>query len=325
MNTTSSVTSPSPTFPVTTTTNQEPECTSKGLFMCGLVALAAFAIAYKNRNSAGKLQFTKCEKDNPRHFRDYSKISTLTDLKINKTDIGKLHLSGSGQFGAEHIQTIADLTLMGNRNRELWFVDVRAERHCFVDGKPAVWKRDTEKRNESTAEVVTAENQLISKIANKNFTIKQWKGEETQMTAKVENEKTVVEAAGHNYVRFPIVEHHIPTDACVDSIVQFIKSHGQAHLHVHCYVKERSTLVLAMVDMLYNVHEIALSDITDRAQAIGGTDLFKVSSKRKKHSPELTEEKKKFLWNFYFYCRDEDPLVKKTAKTWTEWSRLNRK
>lgn len=305
----------------------------QSILIIGGLALATFAVAYKYQannkyklnkdkdlvSKAGPLQFTKCEQE-IRHFRQYSEILQSNDQLLNKSGIQKLRLSGSGQFGAEHIPLIVN-RLKGNYVDDqlpVWFMDLRAERHCFVNGKPAVWKRENEKDGETSLEVANHEDQLIYQIANKRFAIKEREGNEIQVSAQVESEKTLIESNGYNYIRFPIVEHHCPTDACVDSIVEFMQQHPQAHLHMHCYVTERTTLVLAMADMLHNAQEIPLDDIVYRAKAMGGSDLMKIpkaESKNYSYAPERIE----FLKQFYTYCQQENPLVNRNAKTWTAW------
>jgi hypothetical protein len=258
-----------------------------------------------------RLQFTKCEIE-IRHYRRFADVGLHPAAE--QKGITTLYCSASGQFGEQHIQRIVDKAKEVCKDlSELWFIDLRAERHVFINGKPAVWKAEQEKAAETAETILKDENEHIAQIGKKILI-----GDVSVDVEKVVSEQDLVKSYGYQYARFPMVEHECPTVECVDNLVKFILQHPNAWMHFHCYVTKRSTTALAMADMVYNASEIDLKSILDRLRMIGGSDLMKIpdtSSNKHAGARQLV----KFLQDFHRYCRAENPMHNPKAKIWSEW------
>lgn len=281
-----------------------------------------------NINVDPRWQLTKCEAT-MRHFRCLYDLKDQPDFVV-KTGYQGLHYSGSGQFGADHLsqldakveQVAKELNAV---KPEIWILDARTEKHGFRNGEPIVWKVVNDHLidfNKTPEEILKEENALVSGI-QKTTIVFDRKDEPALMgDAVIETEKDVVEKLkGFHYLRLPIAEHFKPTDDCVEELVKFVVTHPHAWIHAHCYVKARTTVILALIDMMHNAHQVSFDAILARQRALDGSDLTKISPEISLNHPGQRErdlEQLVLLQNFYVYCKEADPL--KTGKMWKDWN-----
>ncbi len=166
------------------------------------------------------------------------------------------------------------ITEASDEKLEMIIVDLRGERHCAINGLPAVWKNEEIKPGETVEEIMKDEEARIAEIGE-TVLIKERKGKVRSMKVqRASNEQKLVEEFGFRYARFPMIEHLRPTDQCVDDLVKFILMNPNAWIHMHCYVSARTTIALVIADMLHNP-ELLFEEILYRGFAIGGSDLMK--------------------------------------------------
>lgn len=275
-------------------------------------------------NSSGRLQFTKCDAT-MRHFRCLYDIKDVSDPKVVKTGSASLHYSGSGQFGAMHLPQLQAKVDQVAREQalqkpEIWILDLRTERHFFSDGNPIVLKVEKDHlldASKSKAQIIEEESKLISGIT-KTTSVWDRNDQPTTMGDVITSEKDLVETQGWHYLRLPILEHFKPTDDVVEELVTFVQTHPQAWIHAHCYVKERTTEVLALIDMLHYASQVSFDDILFRQRAMDGSDLTKIPGEDSEFH-QAAKERLELLRKFYAYCQVADPLHNPACQKWTEW------
>lgn len=276
-------------------------------------------------NVTSRLQFTKCEAT-MRHFRCLYDLKDLPDPKVVKAGSRGLHFSGSGQFGAVHLPHLEAKVIQVARELaipkpEIWVLDLRTERHFFSDGNPVVLKVINDHildAKKSVVEIIHEENKLVSEMTKTTIV---WDRSDKPIVlgeAVISTEKDLVEKQGFHYLRLPILEHFKPTDDAVEELIAFTCSHPHAWIHAHCYVKERTTIVLALLDMLHHARQVSFEDILYRQRAMDGSDLAKIPDASHEFFG-AAQERLAFLKKFYTYCQEVDPLHLPVAKKWKEW------
>lgn len=118
------------------------------------------------------------------------------------------------------------------------------------------------------------------------------------------------------YVRFPVLDHHLPAPEVVDDFVEKMSSlPPNTWVHFHCRGgRGRTTLLVMMYDILMNAHHVGVKDILDRHVLAGAKNIFAYERSRAKKI-------KAFLKAFHTYCL----LRHKGLKTpWSKWQWENR-
>ena len=278
-----------------------------------------------NNDMNGRLQFTKCEAT-MRHFRCLYDIKDQPDSRVVKVGSTRLHYSGSGQFGAAHLSQLDAkvsqvASELGVPKPEIWILDLRTERHFFSDGNPVVLKVINDHLIDSkktTSEIIQEEDKLVAEVTKTTVVWDRADKPQTIGDAAIIREKDLVERQGFHYLRLPVPEHVKPSDDCVDELVQFVRAHPNDWIHAHCYVKERTTVALAMLDMLYNARQVSFEDILYRQRAMDGSDLTKIPDESHEFHG-YAKERLELLRKFYAYCLEVDPLNNLAGKRWKEW------
>lgn len=242
----------------------------------------------------------------------------ITD-SVSLTGLDKLKFSASEQY----TQTSFIQTMMGLSKNHLIVLDLRREHHGFVSGYAVSWCLSNQTIEDgpyayniglSMKEIERGElKRLNSLLAAGSVTgIKSDMKEQTLLVESSYNEREIVEQAGAEYVRIPILDHNEPLNSQVDEIVVLVKNlPADSWLHLHCAGgKGRTTTVSCMIDMMHNSSKLSADEIIRRQQALGGSNLLDVAGKAK-------VKRREFLRLFHQYCL-ENPNF---AKSWSEWVR----
>lgn len=226
-----------------------------------------------------------------------------TPFKTNKQDfempprddLDKLLVSASGQPSEQEIMWIKEQI---NPDYKLIFVDLRKEKHGYINGEPILWKEGTE---DGTLTEIVQEGPLL--ITDRS-------GGVYEITPSVaQTEKTLVENLGISYIRFPTRHAEEPSIECLDAFVDFVTNlDKKTWVHLHCREGfSRTTLYFAILDMLHNAHNASCEALLKRHYLIGGGDMA--------NEPELKVQYD-FLKRFYVFAR----LRKKGGiQTWNEY------
>ncbi|MBU6140179.1 MAG: dual specificity protein phosphatase family protein [Proteobacteria bacterium] len=233
----------------------------------------------------------------PRNFRD------LKSLGINAI--------ASAQFSEDQLQEVRKKY----PKEKITIVDLRAESHGFIDGKPVTWHTSFEKGNQdkTSAKIAAEESKRLALAAKDqeivvNKVIKKdrangWYEEVSPNIVKVTNatsEKDLAEKNGFKYQRFPIRDFDIPNDKEFKKMVNFIKTLPEDEkIYVHCAGgKGRTGTFLILLDIAKNGKETKLEDIFKRQHALGAAKLDEIS-KEESWSKEIAQERLKMIENFY--------------------------
>jgi hypothetical protein len=108
-------------------------------------------------------------------------------------------------------------------------------------------------------------------------------------------------------------------DKNIDDIVTFFDNFAQnSWIHFHCtHGKGRTSMLLAMLDIMKNAPKVALKDIIRRQRLLGSVDLADtVRWLTGGYTKEMLENRKKFIEDFYtFVCQRKAGGIQR----WSEW------
>jgi Inositol hexakisphosphate len=115
--------------------------------------------------------------------------------------------------------------------------------------------------------------------------------------------------SGVDYLRLPTTDHCRPRDSEVQDFVSFETTlPANTWLHFHCRGGDgRTTIFMAMHDIIHNAPADSLSAILARQHQIGGVDLSRVSASPAKFAYPFDVERVAFLPSFYQYVCDAKP------------------
>jgi Inositol hexakisphosphate len=128
---------------------------------------------------------------------------------------------------------------------------------------------------------------------------------------------------GCQYQRFPATDHVRPQDIEIDQFIAFEAGlQGKSvWLHFHCRGGDgRTTTFLAMHDMIHNAPSVAVEDILNRQQWLGGVDLNMppdTGKGTKSFKYPFAVERAQFMQIFYKYVCDAKPG--NFAVSWSTW------
>lgn len=209
----------------------------------------------------------------------------------------------------------------------LIIVDLRLESHGYLDGRVVSWygAYNTSNVGLSQKQVEKREKQLVKDTLNGEAKLARLNGDKsvgTTMEVKVNQalteEELVTDVFGVKYYRIPCADYVKPSDANVDQFIKWYKTLPKdAWLHFHCHAGEgRTTVFMAMVDMIKNHDKVSYEDIMKRHYLIGGQDIRSATSSdpwKKKIYPERAQ----FTKNFYDYVK-ANPEMK---MSWADWAK----
>jgi len=266
-----------------------------------LISLAlSFSVSSTFATPASLLTFDKMENiksEMPRNFRD------LKSLGINAI--------ASSQFSESQLQEVRKKY----PDEQITIVDLRAESHGFINGKPVTWHTVFEKGNQdkTLSEISSDESDRLNLAAKDqqiivNKILKEdrangWYKEISPTIVDVNqaiSEKDLAEKNGFEYQRFPIRDLDVPNETEFTRMVNFIKTLPQDQkLYVHCAAgKGRTGTFLVLLDIIKNGKTTELKEIFKRQNKLGASRLDKISTEES-WSKEIARNRLKIIENFY--------------------------
>ncbi|MBP2638763.1 MAG: hypothetical protein H6Q72_4670 [Firmicutes bacterium] len=261
----------------------------------------------------------------PARFRTAKDVfqTTPSDGKIpSRKGLEKLNISGSSFYSQlEFVKLLSKLP-----TNRLVILDLRAESHGYLNGIGVSWYSAYKRANwgKNTAQVEAAERKLLD-ASLKGVVKLAHLGDDKSIVS--ENELTVVSATterdiadlmGVKYVRIPVTDYTKPTDENVDQFLNFYKALPKdAWLHLHCEAGEgRTTIFMAMIDMIHNAKKVSYDDIMIRQWLLGGQDIRTATSKDPWKN-DAYKGRAAFTKHFYEYVVENPEL----SISWTEWAK----
>jgi hypothetical protein len=238
-----------------------------------------------------------------------------------------LNASGSASFSEESLQKM----LKKIPAKKITVVDLRQESHGFLNGLAIEWweSRNAANRGKSLDQIIKDETDRLAALKQDNkATIERLEIDDQKKTfdkkepiklpvQSVKSEQEVCKAYDLGYVRIPVIDRERPDDAQVDRFVAFVRELPDGQwLHFHCKAGHgRTTMFLAMYDMMRHAKKVSLDDIIKRQFLIGGIDLA-ADPDKDSWRYALAVERRKFLGKFYQYCKENNDGFK---QSWTQW------
>jgi hypothetical protein len=128
---------------------------------------------------------------------------------------------------------------------------------------------------------------------------------------------------GFGYVNVGIGSKYLSPDKNVDQFVAYIDSiPDTTWIHFHCFQgRGRTSMALAMFDIMKNAPKVALKDIVRRQYLLGSVDLSDVKKwTHSKYSKQQLEDRRNFIEDFYqFICQRKAGGI----QLWSEWRGQN--
>jgi protein-tyrosine phosphatase len=270
----------------------------------------------------------------PRNFRT-SNSTFLQTLKTLPTRNGldRLWASASAQFSEKNLR-IALPYMQG----QVYVVDLRRESHGFLGGQPISWyaRENFSNTGKTITEIGQIEYALLKQLSTRKVLcvsniIEKINGSISNILKcqvplqQLETEEQLVKRLGLQYVRFLVSDHHIPEDNIVDDFLKFIESlPPKTWLHFHCRGgRGRSSIFLAMLDIIHNGFDLSLDTILERQFLLGSVNLrkFPITSGKKWKLKKL-KTRVIFMREFYNYIRDPQGFTKVTWSVWKKQQKL---
>ncbi|HUX78345.1 MAG TPA: hypothetical protein VMW10_01155 [Alphaproteobacteria bacterium] len=128
---------------------------------------------------------------------------------------------------------------------------------------------------------------------------------------------------GFDYKNIKIDSRILTPNASVDEFVAYFDQLPEnVWVHFHCrHGKGRTSMMLAMYDIMRNAPKVALTDILKRQHLLGSVDLTNTiawqTKKKGKYTSETLKRRKKFIEDFYaFICQRKAGGIQR----WSEWN-----
>lgn len=202
-----------------------------------------------------------------------------------------------------------------NNPKKLLILDIRYDRHGFVNGEPVQFhpgpinKHAFDNDEQSLSQQIKLCDTMyltdrhVRDMSSKGLLID---------VERVNIEPDLVRALGYDYERMPFDVSKPLDPTFIDTFVALIDTQSSdAWIHIHDIDGLMSTsLLFVMADMLKNSTHVRYDDIILRHVAFGGIDFS-----LKRHAPL-----KQFLKQFYRYAREH---AVKPMLTWSAWLKNN--
>lgn len=270
----------------------------------------------------------------PRNFRttqDPFQDDPETVKTPSRKGLSELHAVTSAQFSEKTLKEA-----LKKIAAPVWIIDLRRESHGFVNGIPISWYKLHNKSNQNmtTPALLLREQTMLSELKEHNpLTLQRI----TNKTAGVinasepfevdieqlETEQQLSKRLGLEYRRFQVQDRGRPDDAVVDEFVDMVKKlPPNATLYFHCRGgRGRSTTFMVLYDMLKNGKTVSMEDIIVRQQRLGGTNVFKITTKPGgEWMAQMRLDRKVFVEQFYRYATDPAGYP---VKGWQAWLQDN--
>ena len=288
-------------------------------FFLLFLAVCNFSFSYSHGTLIEDPLFPRYDESGelPRNFRivHYANVgkssSSFRGIKL-------LRASGSGQFSKQNFKKM--LNQLSIDLDQLIVIDLRQESHGFINGKAVSWTDGVNNYGnlfKSRREIEKDEVQrLMLAKKSKTIIINPLKRPVKEKVKEITTEREVVEGYGIRYIRLPVIDHNRPDNDAVDQFIELVKNlPSDKWLHFHCKAgKGRTTIFLALYDIIKNCQTTSLEDILKRQHFIGGCDFFKIKAtevERKRAGISRIQ----FIHKFYTYCQQ----VPDFHISWTEW------
>ncbi|MBX3170367.1 MAG: hypothetical protein KF760_23375 [Candidatus Eremiobacteraeota bacterium] len=271
--------------------------------------------------------------DRPIMVEDHPKLLFRTAAQLaaayqgDVTGLADLRMSGSSEFNSVFLAEI----LQNLPTRQVIIVDLRQESHVLINDRLVTWEAGEDWANVGMDhdEAVQAEHDRIKLLTSQRsvglVAAQQYDNGERSAgeAAKVEtvrSEEQLVHSQGLDYERLTVVDHLRPDDEEVDRFVDLVDGlHSDEWVHFHCRAGVgRTSVFMAMFDMLHNADRVPLKEILARQAALPpGRDL-NVVAEGPKHLYYV--ERNQFLGAFYRYSQAR---LAGSRADWSDWIREN--
>lgn len=228
----------------------------------------------------------------PVHWRSSIHAKALfhdQGLKINQYGIDTLFISGSAAPSFGNMQWLKKKAGI----HPVYLIDLRQEIHLYLNYLPVSlfykrdeinWGKSSQAINQDEASWIGFFKQsgliTVNKLGKPLGGFKVPQDPVILPVKKMNTEQHIAEKAELKYFRIEVPDYHPPTPAQVDQFIQIIKkAPANVWLHMHCAAGNgRTTTFMVMRDILANAQQVSLHDIIARQAALGGINLFEVSS-----------------------------------------------
>jgi protein tyrosine phosphatase (PTP) superfamily phosphohydrolase (DUF442 family) len=248
-------------------------------------------------------------------------MNNTAELPKNFRLCSELNASASGQFSEKGLLAM----LLKIPCQDIVMIDLRQESHGFVNGMAVSWrdKNDWFNKDRSIENVELDQQQRLSYLLRYGSAIIHEKEQPDNIyeivVDKVSTEADLVRSIGLRYLHIPVTDHLTPTDAAVDTFVEFVNTLPEGFwFHFHCAAgRGRSSTFFIMYDMLKNAQNLTLEEIFSRQHQLGGVN-FNVAPNPNSWKYPYQLANIEFLKQFYSYCLEGHHNVK-----WSEWNELD--
>lgn len=135
----------------------------------------------------------------------------------------------------------------------------------------------------------------------------------------VTTEEEEAKKHGFFYFNVKVGSKFISSDQAIDDLVKIFDALPEnAWVHFHChYGKGRTSMMLAMYDIMKNAPKVKLEDIIKRQHLLGSEDLMNMVVRPKgSYTQDQLAQRKEFIENFYqFVCQRKAGGI----QGWSEW------
>lgn len=143
-----------------------------------------------------------------------------------------------------------------------------------------------------------------------------------QLDVKESNLRTEAQMASKyrfHYLHIPLKARAIPQSDFVDAFVNALENISQpAWIHTDCQSgRGRTSLAMAMIDIIKNHDKVTLENILKRQYLLGSQDLADTSLWRNgTYTQQMLNERKAFIISFYHYIKQRKAGG---ISSWDEW------
>jgi hypothetical protein len=260
----------------------------------------------------------------PKSFRS---VSDTLPQDINKTGLSDLHMAGGAQFSKSALSAIAQHL----HAKSLVVIDLRQESHGMLNSNAVSWYgwHNAENAGKTPEQIEEAQADLLKalgeeKVAVVNNLIQKSPEGDIKKVKTIEymvhqtgTEEKLVTEMGHRYKRLYVQDFHAPSDNQVDHFIEIMQALPKNKwVYFHCRAGVgRTTVFMAMNDILHNAKTVSLEDILARQVALGGRDLTDMPAKTS-FKYRSSVERLNFIKQFYQYAHDNQDGYK---TSWSDW------
>lgn len=205
-----------------------------------------------------------------------------------------LNISGSGQFTPNQLPNL----IQSLSKDKILDIDLRQESHGFINNIAFSYAGNSDALNygmSSNSVMVKEINDLEKIKLNSSVKIynKAKKPEENLTVKRVMSEYDLATKNNIEYIRLAVKSNGIPSEDVVDNFINIVKNKPKdLHTHFHCdYGDGRTTLFMAMYQIMNNNLDLSLDEILKYQLENGGTEL------------STNKEKINFLNKFHNYVK----------------------